>query len=355
MHAGRLYPLNRRRLAEPRVRRGLVLLVAAIGVSIGVPVFLAGGNVFARLGSVPAWVLGGAPALMLAAWCANAIRVIILARANGFRLTPGYAWLVGAGGDFGASLGPGAITGVAAYAYLLARTGLGSAAATALFAVEKLLDQIIFAAALAASAILLALLAKGAQPWTLFEIAFGICVGILISIVVMLLAYRRLIRAIAGLAATVRIKTRYRRRFIRWALAFRGGLAQVMAMPRAHLVLLGVAAAAYWTARFSILPLVALGLGAPVPWGYLIAVQILTMFAGQASFLPGGALTVEVVFAALLLPWMDRASLGLMLLVWRGSVFYFTLVAGGAAFVAAAFKRQTLMIGIRKDAKSRHV
>ncbi len=342
MHARHLRALSLRGLAKPRVRRGLVLLVAAIGVSIGVPVFLAGGDVFSRLGGVPAWVLGGAPALMLTAWCANGVRVSILARANGYRLTPGYAWLIGAGGDFGASLGPGGLTGIAAYAYLLARTGLGSAAATALYAVEKLLDQIIFGAALAASAIILALLAKGAEPWGLFEIAFGVCVGFLVLIVVMLFQYRRMIRAIAFLAARVHISARHRRRFIHWGIAFRNGVAKVTAMPRRHLVLLVLAAAAYWTARFAILPLVALGLGAPVPWGYLIAVQILTMFAGQVSFLPGGTLSVEVVFAALLLPWMDRASLGLMLLVWRGSVFYFTLVGGGAAFVAAVLKRRTL-------------
>ncbi|MGH8274729.1 MAG: lysylphosphatidylglycerol synthase transmembrane domain-containing protein, partial [Gammaproteobacteria bacterium] len=227
-------------------------------------------------------------------------------------------------------------------AYLLARTGLGSAAATALYTVEKLLDQIVFAAALAASAIILALPAKGAHPWGLFEIAFGVCVGFLVFTVAMLLQYRRMIRACIWLATRLHIKARYRRRFIRWGLAFRNGLARVMAMPPTHIAVLVGAAVAYWTARFAILPLVALGLGAPVPWGYLIAVQILTMFAGQISFLPGGTLTVEVVFAALLLPWMDRANLGLMLLVWRGSVFYFTLIAGGMAFVAAVFKRDPL-------------
>ncbi|MGH8161250.1 MAG: lysylphosphatidylglycerol synthase transmembrane domain-containing protein [Gammaproteobacteria bacterium] len=342
MHARHLHALSRRGLAKPRVRRGLALLVAAIGVSIGVPVFLAGGNVFSRLGGVPAWVLGGAPALMLAAWCANGVRVSILADANGYRLMPSYAWLIGAGGDFGASLGPGGVTGIAAYAYLLARTGLGSATATALYAVEKLLDQIIFAAALTASAIILALLAKGTEPWALFEIAFGICIGFLILIVIMLLQYRRMIRALTWLATQLRVNEHHRRHFIRWGIAFRNGLTKATAMPRAHIALLVLAAAGYWTARFAILPLVALGLGAPVPWGYLIAVQILTMFAGQVSFLPGGTLTVEVVFAALLLPWMDRASLGLMLLVWRGSVFYFTLVGGGMAFVAAVLKRRTL-------------
>lgn len=344
MRTSRLQQLIRSPARARRLRRGLILLALALAVSLAIPVALTGPDVFGRLGSVPAWVLGGAPALMLAGWCANALRVALLARANGYQLAPGYAWLVSAGGDFGAALGPGGITGIAAYVFLLARTGMRSSSATALFTVDKLLDQIIFAAALAASAILLALLASHVQTWGLFEIAFGICLGILILIVVMLFQYRRVIRALIFLAGIAHIKARYRRRFIRWSLAFRRSLASVTAMPRWQLALLVMSAVAYWTARFAILPLVALGLGVPVPWGYLIAVQILSMFAGQVSFLPGGTLTVEVVFAALLLPWMDRASLGLMLLIWRGSVFYFTLAAGGAAFAAAAFRRRTLLV-----------
>lgn len=338
MHAGRLRGLIRQALANPRLRRGLVLLAVAIGVSIGAPVFFAGTGVFSRLGSVPGWVLGGAPALMLAAWFANAVRVAILVRANGRRLAPGYAWLVAAGGDFGASLGPGGITGVAAYVFLLARTGLGSATSTALYALDKLIDQIVFAAALVASAVVLALIVGRGHPWGLFGIGFTVCAGLFIVIVVMLVQYRRLIRVLTWTAARLRIRAELRQRFIRWCMTFQQGLVRVTTMPRRRIALLMLAAAAYWTARFAILPLVALGIGEPVPWGYLLAVQVITMFAGQLSFLPGGTLTVEAVFAALLLPWVDRPSLGLMLLLWRGGVFYFTLIGGGAAFFAAALR-----------------
>ncbi len=328
------------------MRRGLLLLLVALGISIGAPVFFAGAGVFSRLGSVPAWVLGGAPALMLAAWFANALRVTILAHANGCRLTPGYAWLVAAGGDFGASLGPGGITGVAAYVFLLARTGLGSAPATALYALEKLLDQIIFAASLAASVVVLALIADRSHPWGLFGIGFAVCAGLFLVIVAMLLQYRRMVRLIVWMAARLHVKHGLRQRFIRWCMMFQHGLIRVARMPRRRIALLVLAAAAYWAARFAILPLIALGIGVPVPWGYLLAVQILTMFAGQLSVLPGGTLTVEAVFAALLLPWMDRPTLGLMLLLWRGGVFYFTLVAGGAAFFAAAArKRENITVG----------
>ncbi len=320
----------------PRRRRGLLLAMLAVAVSIGTPVLIAGGpSVFTRLSTLPAWVLGGAPALMLAGWFANAVRLKILSHANGRKLSFGHAWLVAAGGDFGAALGPGGVTGIAAYIFLLARSGLGSAAATALFALERLLDQLIFAAALAASGAALALTAQHAHPWRLFGTAFGLCVGMVLVILIALAQYRRLVRVGTWVLARLRLGPRRRWSFIRWSFLFRRGLAEVAALPRTRLFVLAGAAAAYWAARFSVLPLIAAGMGAPVPWSYLLAVQVLALFAGQLSLLPGGTITVEAVFAALLLPWLPRQDLGLMLLVWRGSVFYFTLVAGGGSFVLA--------------------
>lgn len=328
-------------LLTPRRRRGMLLALLAIAVSIGAPVLIAGGgSVFTRLHTLPLWVLAGAPALMFAGWTANAGRVEILACANGRRLSLVHAWLIAAGGDFGAALGPGGVTGIAAYIFLLARSGLGSAAATALFALERLLDQLIFTAALAASAAALALGTQHSHPWRLFVAAFTLCAGIVLVIVMALAQYRRLVRAGAWTLSRLRLPSRRRWRFIRWSFLFRRGLAKVAALPRAQLMLLVLCAAGYWAARFAILPLIAAGMHAPVPWGYLLAVQVLALFAGQLSLLPGGTITVEAVFAALLLPWLTRPDLGLMLLVWRGSVFYFTLAAGGAGFVLATARRE---------------
>lgn len=326
---------------KPRRRRGLLLAMLAIAVSAGAPVLIAGGaSVFTRLGTLPLWVMVGAPALMLVGWIGNAGRVAILACANGRRLSFGHAWLIAAGGDFGAALGPGGVTGIAAYIFLLARSGLGSAAATALFALERLLDQLVFVAALAASAAALALGSQHAHPWRLFVAAFTLCAGIVLVILVALAQYRRLVRAGAWTLARLRLPVQRRWRFIRWSFLFRRGLARVAALPRAQLLLLALCAAGYWAARFAILPLIAAGMHAPVPWSYLLAVQVLALFAGQLSLLPGGTITVEAVFAALLLPWLSRPDLGLMLLLWRGSVFYFTLVAGGTSFALATARHR---------------
>lgn len=315
------------------------MALVAIALSFSAPVILSGFGVFSRVIRLPGWVLAGAPTLMLLGWTANAGRVMVLTRSNGRALGLGPAWLIAAGGDFGAALGPGGLTGIAAYIFLLARYQLSSAVATALFTLERLLDQFIFAGALAASAVGLALVHQGNHPWRLFVISFGLCLAIVGLIVAAVLQYRRLLAAATWFLSQLRFNRFNRRRFIAWSLRFRRSLAHVARLPHPDMALLVLCAGAYWAARFAILPLIALGMHAPVPWAYLLAVQVLALFAGQLSLLPGGTITVEAVFAALLLPWLGRHDLGLMLLAWRGSVFYFTLVAGGSAFAIAAGQR----------------
>ncbi len=319
-----------------RRRRALILVFLAVVTSIAVVVIVGGPNVFSRLSTTPTWVLGAAPALMLLAWFANAGRVVILLRANGRQIGFVRAWLIAAGGDFGAALGPSNVTALAAYLFLLGRTGLDSARSSALFMLEKILDQAMFAAALAISAVVLAVNGRAPGHWTLFEVGLGLSLGVLLLVVLMLFQYRRLVSGIIWLLARLGLAPRHRRRVMRWSLRFRHGLLAVAALPRRHLVLLVFCAAMYWAPRFAILPLVAMGLHANVPWAYLLAVQVLAIFAGQFSLLPGGTITVEAVSAALLLPWVDRQTVGLMLLLWRGSVFYFTLIVGAGGFLGAA-------------------
>lgn len=348
MRTGALRGLIQSLKTRPGRRRGLGLVLLAVAASIAAPVVVGGAGVFHHLIRLPIWVLLGAPALMLVAWVANAGRVILLLHANGRRIGFGRAWLVAAGGDFGAALGPGGLTGIAAYVFLLGRSGLDSATSTALFALEKLLDQLIFAAALAASTVVLVLYGRGPRPWGLFEVGFGVSGGVCLLLLLLIFQYRRLVGWIAWPLARLRRSRHHQWRFIRWSLQFRRGVVAVATLPRRRLVLLAFCAAAYWAPRFAILPLVAVGTRAPVPWGYLLSVQVLALFAGQLSLLPGGTITVEAVFAAMLLPWVNRAEVGLMLLVWRGSVFYFTLVAGGAAFLAEAARRRPSPATIRE-------
>ncbi|HEX5313436.1 MAG TPA: lysylphosphatidylglycerol synthase transmembrane domain-containing protein [Gammaproteobacteria bacterium] len=318
-----------------RRRRALLLVLLAVAASMTVVFIVGGPKVFSSLPSIPAWVLCTAPALMFLAWFANAGRVAILLHANGRRIGIVRAWLIAAGGDFGAALGPSNVTALAAYIFLLGRTGLDSARSSALFMLEKVLDQMMFAVALITSAVVLVLNGRGAGHWTLFEVGLGLSLGVLAFALLALVQFRRVVGSILWLLARLGLPRRQRRRIARWSFSFRRGVIAVASLPWRHLALLAFCAAMYWAPRFAILPLVAAGLHADVPWAYLLAVQVLTIFAGQFSLLPGGTITVEAISAALLLPWVDRHLVGLMLLLWRASVFYFTLLIGCAGFLGA--------------------
>lgn len=312
--------------------RAALVLLLALGASVGVPLWLGGSEIFAQTGRVAPWALAGAPVLMLLAWSVGAMRVRYLLAINRCRIGYSQAWLIAAGGDFGAALGPNLLTGVGAYALLANRLGVASFKALALFTLEKLLDLLIFFCTLMLSVALLLWLAPHAMPWYLLGSATGLCLALLAGIGLGLSGARAGLRAVAGLMKRFGARPRARRRWLRWGAAFHHDMRRVAALsPAQALGLLGLAAG-YWCCRFAILPLLAWGLGLPIPWPFLVLVQVLTLFAGQLSLLPGGALSVEVVFALLLAPWANGHALGTLLLLWRASVFYLTLVGGGLAF-----------------------
>lgn len=321
--------------------RTLLLVVLALAASLGIPVWLGGGAIFAQIGRVAPGVLAGAPLLMLLAWSVNALRVQYLLGTNRCRIRYARAWLIAAGGDFGAALGPGLLTGVGTYVLLGTRIGLASHRAMALFTLEKLLDLLIFFATLMVSLGLLLWVAPRAVPWYLLGGATALCAALLAAIVLGLEGARWALRAVAEVMLRLGATRCSRRRWLRWGLAFRRDVRRVARQPpRQLLVLLGLAGG-YWSCRFAILPLLAKGLGLPIPWPFLVLVQVLTLFAGQLSLLPGGALSVELVFTLLLAPWADGRMLGTLLLLWRASVFYLTLSGGGLACSLALGRRQT--------------
>lgn len=321
--------------------RTVVLVALALAASLGIPLWLGGAGIFAQIGGVAPGVLVGAPLLMLLAWSVNAVRVRYLLATNRCPIPYGRAWVLAAGGDFGAALGPGLVTGVGAYVLLASRIGLASHRALALFTLEKFLDLLIFFATLVVSVGLLLWLAPHAIPWYLLGGAAALCTALLAAVGLGLGGARWGLRGVAAVMKRLGAARRSRRRWFRWGLAFRRDVRRVAVQPlRQLLVLLGLAAG-YWSCRFAILVLLAKGLGLPIPWPYLVLVQVLTLFAGQLSLLPGGALSVELVFTLLLAPWADGRMLGTLLLLWRASVFYLTLSGGGLAFALALWRGQT--------------
>ncbi|APZ42942.1 lysylphosphatidylglycerol synthase transmembrane domain-containing protein [Acidihalobacter ferrooxydans] len=316
-------------------QRTVLGLGMALAASLGIPAWLGGSQVFLHIGRTAPWALVGAPVLMFLAWCVNGLRVRYLLAINRHSISYARAWLIAAGGDFGGALGPGLLTGIGAYVLLTTRAGLASFTAVALFTLEKLLDLSVFFATLVVSITLLAWLAPGHVPWYIPITAVALSTVLLTAIGLGAGCARTILRGSAGLMGHVGVSGKFRRRWLRWGLGFRRDVRRVMAQPPHRLAVLLTLAAGYWSCRFAILPLLAAGLGLSVPWPYLVLVQVLAVFAGQLSVLPGGAVSVEVLFALLLAPWIEREMLGTLLLLWRASVFYLTLVGGGVAFAGA--------------------
>lgn len=336
-------------MSARRILRGLALVLIALAVSVGLPLLYGGVDILARIPRLPPWLLVAAPGLMLCAWAFSGLRVRLLVQTHAPGLGLPRACLLALAAEFGGAIGPAGITGVASFAYLLRGVRVRSANAIALYAVDKLSDQIVFAAILLGSFGALIASRVGGDPRALLAGGLGFSLLAIGALAALLRYYRGLLRALMWALSGLSVGVRPRRRIVRWLLQFRGGLLLIARLPGRRLFELLLFAAGYWTARLSVLPVVVGALGESLPLSYLIAAQVLLIFAGQVSVLPGGTLSVEVAFAFLLAPWLDRQALALTLLLWRGAVFYFTLLAGGPALVFALAQRDD----VRSDVMER--
>jgi uncharacterized protein (TIRG00374 family) len=315
------------------VRRSLRLGVVALTISLAIPLILAGtGRGLSQLGSVPAWLLLTALAMIAAGWLFNATRLRLLARNVGVDVPARRALAMVLSTEFAGAATPGGVGGPLTYVHLLHRHGIHSAQAASLYAVDHLMDLAFFSSALPLALIIFVLQGRMEHPLWFALATLGPLVGGAVVIVLFIRAHGRLLRALGWLALRLRIKPRARRRLARWAIHFRDTVKLVVAMPRPRLLALYAACAGHWLLRYSVLPLILYGLGETVPWSYLFALQGVLLFAGQLSLLPGGAGGVEVGFAALLAPWLDPGTLAVALLLWRFATFYWYLMLGGAVF-----------------------
>jgi len=78
------------------------------------------------------------------------------------------------------------------------------------------------------------------------------------------------------------------------------------------------------------------GLGAHIAWTYSFLVQMLSLTVGQFTFLPGGSGGAELSAAALLTPYLGRATAAAGVLAWRFATFYWYLIAGAPVFAIQA-------------------
>jgi hypothetical protein len=86
-----------------------------------------------------------------------------------------------------------------------------------------------------------------------------------------------------------------------------------------------------WTAEFTVIVMIALGLGLPVNWTSFFFIQTVMYIIGFVAITPGGSGITEALMTSLLGTVVVNVSLiGVVLVIWRVITFYLDVVVSGA-------------------------
>lgn len=313
-----------------------LLILLSLVISLAVPFFLGGSELWHGLAQAPAWVLIASIFMVAISWSANAFRLRILAQTVERPVSFRSAFTQVIATEFAGAASPAGAGGPVTYVFLLGQQGFKPAHAAAMYAVDHLIDGFFFATMLPALAILTA--AGGMIDnifWLLLIAVLLIALGLLLFWAI-IYRYRELLSLGDLIIRPLALPKSRRRKVTRIVLRFRHGLHLVAALPQSWLLALYLCCATHWLMRYSILAVIIWGLGFTIPWAYLFIVQGLVLFAGHLTFLPGGSGSVELGFSALLAPFIGPAQLALALLLWRFATFYWYLIAGAPVFIFRA-------------------
>lgn len=139
-----------------------------------------------------------------------------------------------------------------------------------------------------------------------------------------------------GLSGTGR---RVRRRAAEGWSRIRAALVRAGRQGRDVLLINVLLSCVQWTIRYSLLPLLALGLGVDLPWLEAAVLQWIGYAFCTLVPTPGATGGAEAAFAALYADLMPRRDLVLLLPVWRLVTFYWVLVAASGVLAATASRR----------------
>lgn len=315
------------------------LVLLSLAVSLSLPLIYGGVDSLGQLATLSPAVVTLLLGMVVAGWVLNAGRIRILARGLGVRLQAREALRTVISAEFAAVATPASTGGAATYIFLLSRRGLRLGEAAAIVAFDQVMDLIFFATAMPV-ALLLFLTGQGI---TRSFSAPAILIGLLALGVILLLwlprYYRpvaiwlgRVIRHVPGLC-------RLRYRLARWLIQFRGSVALLLRIGAGRLLLIYLLCVGHWMLRYGVLPVLLYFMGYSGHWSYIFLAQGLMFFVGHLSFLPGGAGGVELVFAALLRPYLDGGTTAAAILVWRFCTFYWYLLAGAPVFIFTTGRR----------------
>lgn len=314
----------------------LAVLLAALLLGISVPILLGRGSLLSALSRFPPEVLLLMLGIIFLAWNFNAGRLRLMLGGMGIRLKQRKALAIGMSTEFAICATPGGTGGPLTYAWMLKRQSLSMTRGAALYVLDQLFDMLFFALAVLAFGIYWLIFPSDIHlGWQLCLLGAFLFLGL--GLAGWLINHNRTVLLATGrLLARIGIKEHYRRRLARRVLDFHQGLSLVKGYARWRLLMIYLLCAGHWLLRYSILYITALSLHAPIDWSYAFLVQMLSLSAGQATFMPGGSGGAEATGSLLLLPYMDPGTAAATVLIWRFVTFYWYLIAGGVVFATVA-------------------
>ncbi len=314
-----------------------VFLVVAIGLVVNLTLALATSDsgTVAALESFPPLFLLVAAALALVPWFTDALRLWIWTGFLGQPLRYPVAFRVIVGTQLGAAVSPPAVGGVPAKLGLLLETGHGAGRAAALTTLGSAEDFCSFAIVIPIAAIY-------SQPWRVpaIQAAAGaipdlawklvltaaIVALIAISLGVVLVASGRWSEGRSGRLA------RLSRKVVSSVGEFLGTYRLIGARGSRLLLLTIPLNIMKWASRYSVITVLAYGLGLPVDPVLFFVLQWVVFTVSIAIPTPGAAGGAEAAFAAVYAGLIPTGLLGVATAGWRFFTFYLPLIVGSVGF-----------------------
>lgn len=318
------------------MKRIVLLLSLGLLVAIAIPLFFGGRDLFAELASFPLQRLLLMLGLIGLCWNINALRLRLLLAGRAGRLKQVRAVGIVMSTEFAICATPGGTGGLITLLSLLARRGVRPAQTTAIFAVDQLTDLLFFLSALIGVALYVIVEAIDLDLGWLVGLPSLLLVCGFILLWLIIRHYSRLLQVTGVWLERLKVRRKARFGFARRLLHFRNALIETLRLPRMILLAVFALCCVHWMLRYSVLYLAVKGLGAHIDWAWTFLVQMLSMAAGQLSFLPGGAGGAELTSTALLAPLIGYQSAAAAVLIWRFVTYYFYLIAGFPVFLALA-------------------
>jgi len=332
---------------DPKRMLRWVLQGVALGgiATVGVFFFTVQPDTWTQLRAFnPAWlpVLVG---LISLAWLCNGARVWVLCRALGHRVTYRQAVAVTMSQEFGIAVTPAGLGSAVLRFTLLARAGVPVAQSASMLTTDAALDMLFFALLTPfGCAVVLhdpafgGLLARiGPRP-PLAPLLGGLAALVALVVLLRSASFQRQLARLAGATSFGRRRRlpgrhRYLRiRTERVLRRMREALALLWGRRKSALLVNFLCAAAQWTCRYSLLPVVLFALGVPLNPLPLFLVQGLLFMLSMLVVAPGGGGAVEVLAAVILPAFVPLSLVGLAVLLWRMFTYHAYIIVGGTVF-----------------------